>query len=130
MSGRMEAGREAARLLMRDRGSLAHAVTDALYAEAGERLSRHGAHGRERCLEDMHFNVDHLIPAVDLGAPELFVRYVQWLHDLLHARGVDTRDVTRCLQLLRGESTRRYAPEEARAVGDVLEAGMQALPEP
>lgn len=119
---------QAARRLMHDRESLARAVTDALYDEAGDRLARHGPRGRERCLEDMHFNVDHLIPAVDLGEPDLFARYLGWLNDLLQARGVDTRDVTRCLQLLRDEVSRRYSADESRAIGEILDAGVRSLP--
>jgi len=118
---------QAAQLLMRDRESLARAVTDALYAETGERLARHGARGRERCLEDMHFNVDHLIPAVDLQDAEMFVRYVEWLHGLLHARGVDTRDVARCLELLRDEAARRYDAGDAQAIAVILDAGLRSL---
>ena len=117
----------AAQRLIRDRESLARAVTDALYAEAGDRLARHGTRGRERCLEDMHFNVDHLIPAVDLGDPDLFGRYLQWLDDLLRARGVETREVTRCLELLGDEVERRYAPDESRAIRDVLDASQRSL---
>ncbi len=129
MSATTNAGSVAARALMRDRESLARAVTDALYAEAGARLAHHGDNGRVRCLEDMHFNVDHLIPAVDLGDPDMFVRYVRWLHDLLAARSVDTRDVTRCLELLRDEVSRRYAADEAQAVARILEAGLRSLPQ-
>lgn len=128
MSEVVKGGGQAARLLMRDRESLARAVTEALYAEAGDRLARHGPNGRVRCLEDMHFNIEHLVPAVDLDDDSLFVRYVEWLHGLLHARGVDTRDVTRCLQLLRDEVVRRYTTAEARPIGDVLDAGIRSLP--
>lgn len=128
MSEGVEAGSQAARLLMRDRESLARAVTDALYEEAGDRLARHGPNGRVRCLEDMHFNVEHLVPAVDLGDPELFVRYVQWLHGLLQARGVDTRDVTRCLELLQGEVVRRYTASEAQPITTILDAGLRSVP--
>ena len=128
MSDAVAAGTHAARLLMRDRESLARAVTDALYAEAGERLARHGPNGRVRCLEDMHFNVEHLVPAVDLGDADLFVRYVQWLHGLLQARNVDTRDVTRCLELLREEARSRYTAAEAKPISDIIDAGLRAVP--
>lgn len=128
MTGTTQAYAQAARRLMHDRESLARAVTDALYEEAGERLAHHGPRGRERCLEDMHFNVDHLIPAVDLGDPDLFARYVTWLCDLLRSRGVDTRDVTRCLELLRDEVTRRYSEDESRVVSEILHASLRSLP--
>jgi len=31
-----------------------------------------------RCLEDTHFNVEHLVPVVDVGDPDSSVRYVQY----------------------------------------------------
>jgi hypothetical protein len=130
MSATTNASGVAAQSLMRDRESLARAVTDALYAEAGERLARHGENGRVRCLEDMHFNVDHLIPAVDLDDPDMFVRYARWLHDLLRARGVDARDVTRCFELLRDEVSRRYSGDEVAAVVRILDAGLRSLAQP
>ncbi|HEX5972174.1 MAG TPA: hypothetical protein VFY85_09620 [Gemmatimonadaceae bacterium] len=128
MSDTATAHGRAAQRLIDDRTSLARAVTDALYAEAGDRLARHGTRGRERCLEDMHFNVDHLIPAVDLGDADLFGRYLQWLDDLLRSRGVETRDVTRCLELLGDEVERRYAPDESRAIREILDASRRSLP--
>jgi hypothetical protein len=75
----------------------------------------------------MHFNVEHLIPAVDLGDPELFGRYLQWLDDLLRARGVETRDVTRCLELLGDEVERRYQADESRVIRDILVASQRSL---
>ena len=128
MSEVVKGGGQAARLLMRDRESLARAVTEALYAEAGDRLARHGPNGRVRCLEDMHFNIEHLIPAVDLGEPQLFATYVRWLDSLLRARNVPTREVVRCLELVEAEARARFAADEAEAVADVLRVGLAALP--
>ncbi len=42
------------------------------------RLSRHRPNAPVRCLEDTHFSVEHLVPAVDLGDPDSSVRYVQY----------------------------------------------------
>ena len=112
-------GRAAARLVAQ-KTLLAHAVTDALYAERPELLERYGETGRARCLEDLHYTLEHLIPAVDLGEPELFATYVRWLDALLRARGVPTREVVRCLELVEAEARARFAPDEAEAVADVL----------
>src|ERR1700709_1746657 len=105
-------GRDAAARLLRARSALAHAVTTRLYAELPELLEKHGERGREKCLQDMEYNVEHLAPAVHLADGEIFARYVTWLDDLLRARGVATRDVMRSLELLRDEVLARYgAPD-------------------
>lgn len=120
-------GTRAARLLMQDRETLANAVTEALYRESPRLLEQHGERGRAHCLQDMHYSIDHLIPAVDLGDASLFTHYAEWLDDLLRARNVPTRDVIRCLELLRDESRRRHPAAEAGAIGDIIEAGLRSL---
>ena len=121
------AGRAAARLLA-EKSAIAQAVTETLYAERPYLTARYGANGRVRTLEDMHFNIEHLIPAVDLGEPQLFATYVRWLDSLLRARNVPTREVVRCLELVEAEARARFAADEAEAVADVLRVGLAALP--
>ena len=118
-----EIGASAGRLLMRDRDTVARAVTAALYAASPLLLERHGERGRDKCLQDMHYTIDHLIPAVDLGDPAMFTRYVEWLDGLLRVRRVDTRDVIRCLELLRDQCTERFPRPEADAIRAILDAG-------
>jgi hypothetical protein len=119
-------GRAAARLLA-DGEALARAVTDALYAERPELLARYGERGREKCLQDLRYTVEHLVPAVDLGDPELFAGYVRWLDALLRARNVDTDEVVRSLELLERVAGDRFPDDEAAAVAPVVQAGLAAL---
>ena len=118
-----DTGASASRLLMRDQDAVARAVTAALYAASPALLERHGERGRDKCLQDMHYTIEHLIPAVDLGDPALFVRYVEWLDGLLRARSVDTRDVVRCLELIREQCIERFPRAESEAIGAILQAG-------
>lgn len=117
-------GASASRLLMRDRDAIARAATAALYAAVPALLERHGERGRDKCLQDMHYTIDHLIPAVDFGDPAMFSRYVEWLDGVLRARNVDTRDVVRCLELLRDQCAERFPRSEADAIGAILDAGL------
>lgn len=117
-------GASASRLLMRDRDDIARAVTAALYAAVPELLERHGERGRDKCVQDMHYTIDHLIPAVDFGDPAMFSRYVEWLDGVLRARNVDTRDVVRCLELLQDQCAERFPQSEADAIGAILDAGV------
>jgi hypothetical protein len=119
-------GRAAAALLAR-KATLAQAATDALYAEMPELTSRYGAIGRERCLEDIRFTIDHLIPAVDLAQPSIFATYVAWLDDLLRARSVSTREVIRSLELIEQGVRNELAPDEANAVASCIRAGLDSL---
>jgi hypothetical protein len=119
-------GRAAARLL-EEKSAIARAATDRLYAERPQLLERYGAVGRERCLEDLHFTLDHLIPAVDLGKREMFVDYARWLDGLLRARAVPTTDVVRSLELIEQEAHARLPDDQSAAVGAILRAGCLAL---
>jgi hypothetical protein len=117
----------AAALLMRDREVLAQDVTAALYAESPDLLQRHGERGRGKCLQDMMYNIEHLIPAVDLADGAMFARYVEWLDGLLRARNVATRDVIRCLELLRDRCVARFPAPESSAITGIIEAGLRMV---
>jgi hypothetical protein len=121
------AGPRAASHLIRDRTELARAVTARVYEESPELLERHGERGREKCLQDMHYNIDHLISAVDLEQPDMFAQYVVWLDSMLRSRGVATRDVKRCFELLRDEVVARYDAPEAGTIAAVLDQGIAVV---
>jgi hypothetical protein len=121
------AGRAAARLLA-EKSALARAVTDALYAERPYLLERYGESGRARTLEDMHYNIEHLIPAVDLGEPTMWASYVRWLDSVLRARGVPTREIVRCLELVDSAVRAQFPSDEADVVSAMLRVGLDALP--
>jgi len=123
----MTAARRAAAQLAARKARLARDVTDALYAEMPELTSRYGAVGRERCLEDITYTIDHLIPAVDLSQPSLFTTYVRWLDDLLSARNVSTREVVRSLELIEQGVRNDLPPDEANAVAPCIRAGLESL---
>ena len=111
-------------ILMRDKEHLARAVTDRLFSERPYLLDKHGERGREKTMQDMRYNIEHLIPAVDLGDAPMFARYVEWLDGLLRARNVPTRDLLRCLELLRNEVFARYDRGEVDAINAILDAGI------
>jgi len=90
-------------------------------------MTRYGAVGRERCLEDIRYTIDHLIPAVDLAQPSMFATYVGWLDDLLRARNVSTREVIRSLELIEQAVRNELAPDEANVVASCLRAGLDSL---
>ena len=125
--GTGDGGLRAARLLLVDRDALAREVTDALYAESPSLLERYGVSGREKCLQDMRYNIEHLIPAVELGDEAMFASYVQWLDSLLRARNVPTRDVVRCFELLAARCALRYPRGEADTIGATIRAGLAVL---
>src|SRR5262245_27343501 len=112
--------------LMRDKEHLARAVTERLYAERPYLLDKHGERGREKTLPDMRYNIEHMIPAVDLGDPPMFARYVEWLDEMLRSRNVETKEVVRCLELLRDECEGRFAADSG-AIRPVIDAGLAVV---
>ena len=120
---RMTTGGE---ILMRDKEYLARAVTDRLFAERPYLLEKHGERGRDKTLQDMRYNIEHLIPAVDLGDAPMFARYIEWLDEMLRSRNVETKEVVRCLELLRDECNDRF-PRECAAIRPIIDAGLKVV---
>jgi hypothetical protein len=120
-------GRRAAERLMFDKESIARAVTKRMFEEYPDILEKHGERGRQKCLQDMHYNIEHLIPAVDLEKPELFADYARWLDVMLGARGVCARDVRRCLEMIADETRTRFDADEAAVVDEMIRAGVAAV---
>lgn len=117
----------AAARLEAEQARLARAITDALYDEMPHLAEKYGERGRARCLEDMNFNLEHLRPAVQLARPDVFVSYVRWLDQLLRARNVDTREVTRSLMLTERVIRAEFPHDEAAAVVPSLHAALREL---
>ena len=113
-------------VLMRDKDHLSRAVTDRLFAERPYLLDKHGERGREKTLQDMRYNIEHLIPAVDLGDGAMFARYVEWLDEMLRSRNVETKEVVRCLELLRDECEDRY-PQASAEIRPIIAAGLAVV---
>lgn len=120
-------GDSASATLLERKDELARAVTRALYAERPDLLERYGERGRRKCLQDMRYNLEHLAPAVALGEPALFARYVVWLRDMLAARGVPAVEIGRSLELTGRLVQEELAGDEAGVVQGILEAGLAAL---
>jgi hypothetical protein len=123
----VSAGSQAADRLLAGKEALAGAVIEALYAERPGLVARYGPVGREKCLQDMHYTLEHLIPAVELDRPAMFADYTVWLGRLLRARSVATEDVLRSLELMEDVVRARLPADEAAVVGPILRAGVVAL---
>ena len=120
-------GERASEALLRDKDALARAITDALYAGMPELLARHGERGRVKCLQDMHYNLEHLAPAVALDDPSLFARYAEWLRDMLGARGVGVDEVRRSLEITRDVTGERMPADEAASIAVSIEAALAVI---
>ena len=122
------AGHRASDSLLSDKEALARAITDRLFAAQPDLLDRYGEPGRAKCLQDMRYNLEHLAPAVALGEPGIFARYVRWLDDLLRARNIPASDVRRSLEVMEAVISARLPGEEAAAIAACIQAGLATLP--
>ena len=120
------AGRAAAALL-EQKETIARSVTGLLYAEMPWLLDKYGDRGREKCLQDMRYNLEHLVPAVELQDPGMFARYADWCDGVLRSRGVPTAELARSMEIMRADVAVRLAPDQAEAVAACLDAGIAAL---
>jgi hypothetical protein len=123
----LTAPERAAGALLEQKETIARSVTGLLYAEMPWLQDKYGDRGREKCLQDMRYNLEHLIPAVELGAPDMFARYAAWAGGVLRARGVPTDELARSLEIMRADIAARLPADQAGAVAECLDAGVQAL---
>src|ERR1043165_2053459 len=120
-------GQRAAEHLTYDKESIARGVTKRMFDEYPDILEKPGERGRQKCLQDMHYNIEHLIPAVDLEKPEMFADYARWLDTMLGSRGVSARDVRRCFEMVADEARTRFDGEEAAIIDEIIRAGVAAV---
>ncbi|HEU0298378.1 MAG TPA: hypothetical protein VFR37_02965 [Longimicrobium sp.] len=123
----MSAGHRTAAALAEHAEAVARSVTGLLYAEMPWLVDRYGERGRQKCLQDMRYHLQHLAPAVELEDPALFARYAEWCDGMLRARGVQTAELLRSLQLMESDVAVRLPGEEARAAAACLRAGIAVL---
>lgn len=109
------------------KGELAREITNAIYADDPALLERFGEAGRAKCLQDMHYCLEHLAPAIAMDDPSLFARYVTWLEGLLAARGVGSQDVRRSLEATRAVLDERLDPDESAGALRCLRAGLTSI---
>lgn len=114
----------ASEVLMRDREVLAQDVTARLYREQPGLLDRWGERGRAKTLQDMRHNIDHLIPAVDMADASMFVRYTEWLEELMDGLNVPRSLIVRCYELLRDAVSERYDAAERGAIVPIIDDGI------
>lgn len=120
-------GALAAAALLEQKETIARSVTGLLYAEMPWLVDKYGERGRLKCLQDMRYNLEHLAPAVELEDPAMFARYAAWCDGVLRSRGVPTGELARSFQLMASDVASRLPRDEAAAVADCLQAGVEAL---
>ena len=123
----MSAGTLAAAALLEHGEAVARSVTGLLYAEMPWLVDRYGERGRQKCLQDMRYNLEHLAPAVEMEDPALFARYATWCDGVLRSRGVSAGELARSFVLMQADVAARLPAEQADAVAACLRAGVAAL---
>ena len=118
---------QSAELLLTHKEEVARAVTAALYDARPELLERYGESGRAKCLQDMRYNVEHLVPALALQRADLFAGYITWVDGLLRARNVPTEDLRLSLRFLEQEAMRVLPAEMKSILAECLKASVAAL---
>lgn len=124
--GPTDARRSASEALIARKEELAREITAALYAAHPEWMDRYGPAGRDKCLQDMRYTIEHLAPAVALAEPQLFAGYCRWLVDLLRPRGIPAEHVRDTLAVVGKVLRDRLPPAESPLVLDLVDAGIAA----
>ena len=116
-------------LLEARRGTIAENAIARQYADHPELIARHGPAGRERALEDSHFNLRHLSQAIALGKPVIFLDYTAWLKILLMRRRVSMETILDHYRYLAEEIREELDPEPAATACECIDQAARLLPE-
>lgn len=120
-------GRAAAATLVDHKERLAAAITERLYEDMPELGPRYGEEGRAKCLQDLHYTLEHLAPAVAMGSPAMFAGYAHWLDELLRARSIPTTETARSLELTIEVIEEQLPTRHAALVRRCVDAGLSVL---
>lgn len=123
----MSEARAAANAILAAKDQLAPVITARLYDAVPSLAERYGERGRQKCLEDMRYNLEHLAPAVALSSPAMFAGYAAWLDDLLRARDVPTADTVTSLELTMDALEETLDPAHLPLIRRCVDAGLSAL---
>src|SRR5436305_642440 len=85
---------------------LSEAVVERQYTLRPELRDRYGERGRDKCVEDTEYHIDHLSAALLASSPTLFADYVGWASGVMavaEVRPDDVRENLTCLRDVLGE---------------------------
>jgi hypothetical protein len=119
-----------AELLLEHKEAVAQSITKGLYQQRPELLERYGEGGRAKCLQDMRYNLEHLVPALALDRPAMFADYIGWVDGLLRARNVPTDDLRASLVLMQQEAEGVLPANLHARLRACIDAGLNALEQP
>lgn len=121
--------RLASQALHAQRQSLAAAVVERHYALHPELMVRYGAQGRQQCLQDACYHLDHLAAALAASRPEMFAEYTAWAKVLLAGRGLPVEDLVQHLRYLRCLVPQVLPAARSTLVCTYLDVGLAHLPQ-
>lgn len=112
----------------------AHGIAGALvalqYEQMPELESRYGPAGRQKCLEDGLYHIEHLAEAVDAADDYLFWDYVAWADILLTRRHIPTEHLASNLRNLQTVLSNTVDAETAGRANDIIGRSLKKLLEP
>lgn len=123
-----ELNKNAGRLILTARASLAEAVTARQYEAQPELVAKYGEAGRAKCLQDAAYHLSYLADAVAASSLSLFTDYVGWAKVMLGARGIPAADLSRNLTVMQEVVRGRLPPEASAVVDEYFDAGLSRLP--
>ena len=101
---------EISRTINVQRAQVAEDTVTRYYAARPDLLTRYGAAGRMKCLQDVNYHLSYLAQAIAVSTPELFIDYVAWAKVMLSERNVPVEDLISNLVHLR-DTLRKLLPD-------------------
>jgi len=118
----------AAAAIIERRDEIARAVVETQFRRWPDLYARYGAHGRDKCVEDLRFHVLYLAEAVGADSPELFREYAAWVKVLFTGLNIPVQEVADSLTILRDVVQERVGGMAAERAAACVAAALAALP--
>jgi hypothetical protein len=110
------------------KGAVASEVTDAFFERHPDWLSRYGAAGRARGIEDAAHHLDFIASAVDSGSVPALRDYARWCSRVLKARGIAPQFLAENLAQIGGTLASKISPPGL--IAPLIENAIEASLEP
>lgn len=110
------------------RAALAATLVEAELSGCRGLFLHHGEGGREKFLQDIYFQLDHLATSLEFDSPEIFIDCVAWTKVVLLNRGTAVADLEAHLDCM-ARVLRSEIPDEAGTfAASFVDAALRALP--
>lgn len=109
-----------------ERAGFANLIVEEQWVRHTEFTGRYGKGGRDRCVQDVTYNLSYLSSAISADSPALFASYVDWVKALFEGLRIPTGELAESLAIT-GELLKQRFPEDGSVIQRFIDLGLHQL---